>query len=181
MYAVICIREFLHHWYFIWNTYRICLHAPWWRHQMEICPLYWPNVRSTVNSPHKGQWCGALMFSLINSVADLKRQRAYYDVTVMPEYFWLLKRIFLLGFSGVETGICKTMTYYLIRKKYVILVQRCINKTNVKTPSVEHLFNSKYLTASCVVYFYCKYEADIFTPTTMFLHTAGRCNKNRLV
>ena len=41
----------------------------WWRHQMENCPRYWPFVRgihrSPVNSPHKGQWRGALMFSLI--------------------------------------------------------------------------------------------------------------------
>ena len=41
----------------------------WWRHQMETFPRYWPFVRgsprSPVNSPHKGQWRGALMFSLI--------------------------------------------------------------------------------------------------------------------
>ena len=42
---------------------------PWWRHQMETFSRYCPFVRgihrSPVNSPHKGQWCGALMFSLI--------------------------------------------------------------------------------------------------------------------
>ena len=36
-----------------------------WKH----FPRYWPFVRrihrSPVNFPHKGQWCGALMFSLI--------------------------------------------------------------------------------------------------------------------
>ena len=36
-----------------------------WKH----CPRYWPFVRgvhrSPVNSPHKGRWRGALMFSLI--------------------------------------------------------------------------------------------------------------------
>ena len=36
-----------------------------WKH----FPRYWPFVRgihrSQVNFPHKGQWCGALMFSLI--------------------------------------------------------------------------------------------------------------------
>ena len=39
---------------------------PWWRHQVKI---YWPFVRgihrSPVNSPHKGQWREALIFSLI--------------------------------------------------------------------------------------------------------------------
>ena len=60
----------------------------WWRHEMDF-PRYWPFVRgihrSPVNSPHKGQWRGALMFSLIwvwingwvnNRVAgDLRRHR----------------------------------------------------------------------------------------------------------
>ena len=49
--------------------------------------------RSPVNSPHKGQWRGALMFSLIcvwingwvnnREAGDLRRYRAHYDVTVM--------------------------------------------------------------------------------------------------
>ena len=49
--------------------------------------------RSQVNSPHKGQWRGALMFSLIwvwkngwvnnCKAGDLRRHRAYYDVSVM--------------------------------------------------------------------------------------------------
>ena len=41
----------------------------WWRHQMETFPRHWTFVRgihrSRVNSAHKGQWRGALMFSLI--------------------------------------------------------------------------------------------------------------------
>ena len=48
--------------FFIWVI-------PWWRHQMETFPCYWPFVRgihqSSVNSPHKGMWREALMFSLI--------------------------------------------------------------------------------------------------------------------
>ena len=49
--------------------------------------------RSPVNSPHKGQWRGALMFSLIcaringwvnnREAGDLRRHRAHHDVTVM--------------------------------------------------------------------------------------------------
>ena len=51
-------------------------------------------VNSPVNSPHKGQWRGALKFSLIctrmsgwvnnGEAGDLRRHRAHYDVTVMP-------------------------------------------------------------------------------------------------
>ena len=63
-----------------------------WKH----FPRYWPFVRgihrSPVNSPHKGQWRGALMFSLIYvwingwaniKAGDVRRYRAHYDVTVM--------------------------------------------------------------------------------------------------
>ena len=60
-------------------------------------PRYWPFVRgihrSPVNSPHKGQWRGALMFTLIcaringwvnnREAGDLRRYRPHYDVTVM--------------------------------------------------------------------------------------------------
>ena len=58
---------------------------------------YWPFVRgihrSPVNSPHKGQWRGALMLSLIctwingwvsnGEAGDLKHHHAHYDVSVM--------------------------------------------------------------------------------------------------
>ena len=67
-----------------------------WKH----FPHYWPFVRgihrSPVNSPRKGQWRGALMFSFtctwinnwVNSheAGDLGRDRAHYDVTVMCEF-----------------------------------------------------------------------------------------------
>ena len=64
-----------------------------WKH----FPRYWPFMRefhrSPVNSPHKGQWRGALMFSFIcarpngrvnnREAGDLSRHRAHYEVTVM--------------------------------------------------------------------------------------------------
>ena len=64
-----------------------------WKH----FPRYWPFVRgihrSPVNSPHKGQGRGTLMFSLICAwindwvnnleACDLRHQRAHYDVIVM--------------------------------------------------------------------------------------------------
>ena len=60
-------------------------------------PHYWPFVRgihwSPVNSPHKGQWRGALIFSLIcvwindwvnnREPGDLRRYRGHDDVTAM--------------------------------------------------------------------------------------------------
>ena len=64
-----------------------------WKHFTR----YWPFVRgihrSPVNSPHKGRWCGALIFSLtfawiygwVNNreASELRRHRAHYDVIVM--------------------------------------------------------------------------------------------------
>ena len=51
-------------WY-IYNSLNITPYVIKWNH----FPCYWPFVRgiyrSPVNSPHKGQWRGALMFSLI--------------------------------------------------------------------------------------------------------------------
>ena len=47
------------------NIMEICLHE-WWRFHIETFPRYWPSVRgirqSSVNSPHKDQWRGALIF-----------------------------------------------------------------------------------------------------------------------
>ena len=64
-----------------------------WKH----FPRNWPFVRkihrSPVNFPHKGQWRGALMFSLIyvwindwannREAGDLRRYPVHYDVIVM--------------------------------------------------------------------------------------------------
>ena len=64
-----------------------------WKH----FPRYWPFVRgihrSLVNSPHKGQWRGALNFSLIcvringrvnnREAGDLRRHQVHCDVIVM--------------------------------------------------------------------------------------------------
>ena len=74
----------------------------WWCHHDDVMKWkhflrYWPFVRgihwSPVNSPHKGRWRGALMFSLIRAwingrvnngeAGDLRHHHAHYGVTVM--------------------------------------------------------------------------------------------------
>ena len=82
-----------------------------WKH----FPRYWPFVRgihrSPVNSLHKGQWRGALIFSLIcvwingwvnnREAGDLRRYRAHYDVIVMLcewNHWWLIMRNFDVSF-----------------------------------------------------------------------------------
>ena len=86
-----------------------------WKHS----PRYWPFVRgihrSPVNSPHKGQWRGALMFSLIcvwingwvnnGEAGDLTRHRTHYDVTVTRSR----------GISGVEHGFSESIFKKLMK------------------------------------------------------------------
>ena len=92
----LCSQQRITYWKFIisFNSTRSLLDdVIKWKH----FPRYWPFVRgidrSPVNSPHKGQWRGALMFSLIcawinvwinnREAADLIRHRAHHDVRVM--------------------------------------------------------------------------------------------------
>ena len=63
------------------------------KHLLRYSPFVRGIHRSPVNFPHKGQWRGALMFSLVfarindwvnnREAGDLRRHRAHYDVTVM--------------------------------------------------------------------------------------------------
>ena len=74
-----------------------------WKH----FPRYWQFVRgiprSPVNSPHKGQWRGALMFSLISvwingwvnnrEAGELRRYHAHYDVIVIVNIYLFPKQL----------------------------------------------------------------------------------------
>ena len=84
-----------------------------WKH----FPLYWPFLRglhrSHENSLHKGQWRGALMFSLIctringwvnnRETDDLRRLCAHYNVILMKVFLCGFIRLFIqifLAFQG---------------------------------------------------------------------------------
>ena len=83
-----------------------------WKH----FPRCWPFVRgihrSPMKSPHKGQWRGALMFSLIcvwingwvsnREAGDLRRYRAHYDVIIMRSWWCTLR-----GNEGNKSGLCR--------------------------------------------------------------------------
>ena len=76
---------------------RCHLSFTWWRHQMEtfsaLLAICAGNSLVAVNSPHKGQWRGALMFSFISvwindwvnnrEAGDLRRHHGHYDVNVI--------------------------------------------------------------------------------------------------
>ena len=100
-----------------------------WKH----FPHYWPFVRgfhrSPVNSPHKGQWLGALLFSLIcaringwvnnGGAGDLRRYRTYYDVIVMGNGI----SVIALSVPGKDILLFKRIIthrpFYIINKTYL--------------------------------------------------------------
>ena len=74
-----------------------------WKHFPRYWPFVWGIHRLPVNSPHKGQWRGALIFSLIwpwmsgqvnnGEAGDLRHHRINNDVTVMHRshlYYFVL-------------------------------------------------------------------------------------------
>ena len=78
--------------------------SPWWRHQMETLSALLPFVRVIhrlpVDSPHKGQWRGGLIFDLrLNKQLSkqLRRHRAQYDVTVIHGIDVKWKKCFILS------------------------------------------------------------------------------------
>ena len=122
-----------------------------WKHFLR----YWPFVRgihrSSVNSPHKGQWRGALMFSLIcvwingwvnnREAGDLRRYRAHYDVTVMywqvvvPEALPTLTLVMLIQcISRILTDFSPDVRFFLgydLSSTRIIFKKHFDRKTNV--------------------------------------------------
>ena len=88
-----------------------------WKH----FPRHWPFVRgihrSPVNSLHKGQWRGALMFCLIctringsvnnGEAGNLRRHRAHYDVIVM----FIRMHGTLLSLSSTSSFTCSQSSF----------------------------------------------------------------------
>ena len=126
---------------------------PWLLHDNVIkwkhFPPYWPFVRgihwSPVNSPHKGQWRGALMFSLIwhwanswinnQDAGDLRHHRAHHDVTVMsksPATQWYVSKTPLLA-------LCEEFTDS--PHKWPVLQK----ESRVKSASATYQQNTTYL------------------------------------
>ena len=82
-----------------------------WKHFPRHWPFVWGIQRSPVNSEHKGQWRGTLMFSLFcawisgwannREDSDLRSHRAHYDVTVRaPRYTLLPNRCHVIIYTN---------------------------------------------------------------------------------
>ena len=72
------------------EAHNIMMNVIKWKHFPRYWLFVWGIHRSPVNSPHKGKWRGALMFSLIcawtnrwvnnREAGDLRHHRAHHDV-----------------------------------------------------------------------------------------------------
>ena len=117
-----------------------------WKH----FPRYWPFVRgihrSPVNSSLKGQWRGALMFSLIcaringwvnnGEAGDLRRYRVHCDVMTMYKYVSkLLKSFnFVVIYAAPKVLDYKTLTGYQLScyfNEAPTLKKRCLKMSFV--------------------------------------------------
>ena len=95
-----------------------------WKPFLRNWPFVWGIHRSPVSSAHKGQWCGALMFSLscastnvwVNNSdsGDLRRHHAHYDVTVMK---WIVT-VSVDPSSAVPCYTWLTWSFLQIRQLY---------------------------------------------------------------
>ena len=91
-------------------------------------PRYWPFVRgfprSPMNSPHKGQWRGAFMFSLIcvwingwvnnGEAGDLRHYRAHYDVTVIKEPSQIANKLYAFVMDYMHNSSIMDTAFVLI-------------------------------------------------------------------
>ena len=134
-----------------------------WKH----FPLYWLFVRgihrSPVNSPHQGQWRGALMLSLIcachgclnsREAGDLRCHRAHYDVTVMDR-----RRIAITPYLCLY---CRQMHYFKDNKPHC---QLC-NWHIISRHFAEDIFKYTFINAHCI---FTKFHWNLFARTHLII------------
>ena len=89
---------------------------------------YWPFVRGIhrppVDSPHKGQWRGGLMFSWICAltngwvhnpcVGHLKRHHAHHDVTIMRNGLAFRKKFFVRWIFPKISQLQRKLSFHIV-------------------------------------------------------------------
>ena len=103
-------------WYFIHDD------VVKWKHFPGYCPFVRGIHRSPVNSPHKSQWRGVSMFSLIcawingwvnnREAGDLRHHHAYFDIAIMICYFFDIFRQYKIHWPTIL--LCKWIPVSLI-------------------------------------------------------------------
>ena len=108
-----------------------------WKHFSRYWPIAQGIQRSPVNSPHKGQWRGALMLSLIcastndwannRDAGDLRRHRAHYDATVM---LWTI----LVNIKHWNVGLTDTTSQKSVRRTPLLASYYQLTRYGLMTP-----------------------------------------------
>ena len=130
-----------------------------WKH----FPRYWPFVRgihrSPMNSPHKGQWRGALVFSLIctwingwvnnGEAGDLRRHRTHYSATVLSIWFrYAFYEYILLCYIGImQIGIVHLTLIMFSLESFAIQAKNIYNSIIV-------------ISLFCDIWWHCINEAN---------------------
>ena len=110
-----------------------------WKHFPRYWPYVWGIHCSLVNSPHKGHWRGALMFSLIcvwincwvnnREAGDLRRYSAHYDVTVMGCHSIddIFKCVFLNGnvWTSIKSALKFVSLCQIDNKPSLVQIMTC--------------------------------------------------------
>ena len=134
-----------------------------WKHFPRYWPFVWGIHRSLVNSPHKFQWRGALMFSLIWSwinacvnnreAGDLRRNRAHYDVIIRARtivYCWIRYRSILcplINFNILSpsdaiwchkswSALAQVMTCCLTAPSHYLIQSKLANLSSVRSRGI---------------------------------------------
>ena len=122
-----------------------------WKH----FPRYWPFVRrihrSPVDSPHRGQWRRALMFSLIfvwingcvnnREAGDLKCNRAHYDVIVV----WGIDLHRLCGTTAYKLSSTWNVTMQYMYTLSAYYLSHCLNIPADYDMHLQHMVTSRLL------------------------------------
>ena len=135
----------------LWTyLYRYEPDAPCWRRQMETFSALL--ALCAVNSPHKCQWRGALMFSLIcawtngcannRDAGDLRKPRAHYDATVMLSTSGVCVCESQTGVNADSFGNFKHKVSLKLRPRRVFWAVTCLfNCENVEVKSRETILS----------------------------------------
>ena len=114
---------------------------PWWRHQMEtfsaLLAICAGNSPSPANSPHKGQWRGALMLTLNcariygrvsnRDAGYLRPHCAHHDVIVM------ISEMYTGACNGLSPVWCQAIpnqSRYFINSNFSSTFQRNVKKSS---------------------------------------------------
>ena len=152
----------------------------WWRHQMEtfstLLAICAGNSPVPGEFPHKGQWHGALMFSLIcvwindwvnnRETGDLWHYHAHYDITVMKyEITWWVS-MYAKSLSKSSNKVGKLRSASLSPEMFACKHCQCAGTVHRVTKDVFLLYPD-----------YCKFESRCSSNLECFGSSIEKRNK----